>query len=515
MGKNIQIKLDFQNSEHVDHIVSLYGGNEKFKSTLPLQHGALMKASKKVSNGTIEEENEGFFSDGLCIENVLVLKDENKLVIDGIVSLTKLASFIDMHMEVVTSADEFVAGESQMQYDTTNGKMHVEAEYNSSEFKSNQLEIKFTALWAENASNKLNGMVNTKELDESVVIDTTTANITMSNPVKKNSEMEEIVVCYGRNAYVKQHDYAYDAYVVNGKQLLMLDVSGFVVFNEDSADFEKIDIDTFELTMKSEQGIASYKLKYTDPKTGEEKDRTEAVKSAFYQLDGGFAFALDSFWGEYVPVSKKLDWSTKVSLNFELTYILTDGTKGSIQISSDLSEESNGGNKKIPQIILLWGCLAENTLVAMADGSQRKIQEINISEMVEGKFGAVKVVDMYKSTSEEAIVTIITDLNRKIGCSPSHIIACKTGDKSAGELIVGDEICDKNGAVQTVMAIDNTKTAYTYNLELEADGYFFAENMLVGDIKVQNTPPEQAKVENIYIAEKINKEELFSVFNKK
>ena len=79
--------------------------------------------------------------------------------------------------------------------------------------------------------------------------------------------------------------------------------------------------------------------------------------------------------------------------------------RGCLIIASDESmSEAGGFIKTISKLHLLWGCVADHTLVRMADGSCKQIKDIKIGDRVCVKNGGHGYVeDIIRGREEEPL----------------------------------------------------------------------------------------------------------------
>ncbi|MEG0615318.1 MAG: Hint domain-containing protein, partial [Oscillospiraceae bacterium] len=140
----------------------------------------------------------------------------------------------------------------------------------------------------------------------------------------------------------------------------------------------------------------------------------------------------------------------------------------------------------IPNISIRWGCLKENTSIAMFDGSYRLIQDIRIGDRVRGKDGFNRVNNVWSGVEEHSL-TIELENSASVICTDSHPFMTKSGYKHAKNLAIGEEIFTENGSatISKITAVD--ERIFVYNLSLDEEGCFYANGMCVGDFDVQNS----------------------------
>lgn len=192
-------------------------------------------------------------------------------------------------------------------------------------------------------------------------------------PVKKNTGAAlPIDICYNRIPLSEEDvDYIYlDSFnPATGKQRLWAPLAADVVLDEaNSNPFYQIDITTFTLKMDSGKGFVQYIT----------EGRKDEVISVFTKTDQGFSFDLNEEWKADVP-SSRLPARDRIDLYFNVAFQRQNDTLGSLDFSSRRSETS-GGNVSLGWLNLLWDCVAKGTLVRMADGSDRPIENLRVGD---------------------------------------------------------------------------------------------------------------------------------------
>lgn len=135
------------------------------------------------------------------------------------------------------------------------------------------------------------------------------------------------------------------------------------------------------------------------------------------------------------------------------------------------------------------GCLAGDTKILMADGSEKRISRICIGEVVQGydkKFS--KVVNIYIGTEEELLV-ITTSSGKSLWLTGEHPILRKNKTWERAMFL------KEHDPIQTIDSIDEVVSIYweyycgtVYNLELDSfDGSLCANGIVVGDFRRQNS----------------------------
>ncbi|MCH5248304.1 MAG: hypothetical protein J1E98_00150 [Lachnospiraceae bacterium] len=142
--------------------------------------------------------------------------------------------------------------------------------------------------------------------------------------------------------------------------------------------------------------------------------------------------------------------------------------------------------KKIPNILFYWGCVEENTLITMADGSKKKIKEIQPGEDVLGTNGnAHRVADIMKG-DEESLISIMVVGSTPILVTRDHPFMTKQGEKTALLLTAEDELLLEDGTYAAIEEVYLSEKKYSvYSLVLEPEGFFYGNGYAIGDSAAQ------------------------------
>lgn len=130
-------------------------------------------------------------------------------------------------------------------------------------------------------------------------------------------------------------------------------------------------------------------------------------------------------------------------------------------------------------------CLLGTTMVAMLDGSSRRIEDIQIGDMILGEHDCACVVKNVFCGYEEQLMKITLENNKKITCTANHIFVSKAGIRRAEQLREGNllETLDESGKVVHIERVDGGQVI---NLELKEAHFYYAEEILTGDFCIQN-----------------------------
>lgn len=154
----------------------------------------------------------------------------------------------------------------------------------------------------------------------------------------------------------------------------------------------------------------------------------------------------------------------------------------------------------IPNLQFTWHCVAEGTLVTLADGSTVRIEDTHNQMRVRtGTGGDLAVEANWCGQHEGPILTIATDTGRKLTLTPDHPVCAASGLVAARDLKAGDLVVVEGHSIETIASIDTSESSGLFwNLMLgnEDDrkagaslsvSTFIANGIVVGDFESQGT----------------------------
>ncbi|WP_368273655.1 Hint domain-containing protein [Enterocloster bolteae] len=136
------------------------------------------------------------------------------------------------------------------------------------------------------------------------------------------------------------------------------------------------------------------------------------------------------------------------------------------------------------------GCLNENTMVIMSDGTNRRIKDLRVGNIVNGTSGEnVRIENIWRGYEEE-LIELKLENEKQLSITKDHPIITNEGVVRAITIKAGDLLLTVEGYVK-VVSVENIKyESNVYNLSLsDRDNTFWAEGIAVGDIEIQNRLP--------------------------
>lgn len=216
--------------------------------------------------------------------------------------------------------------------------------------------------------------------------------------------------------------------------------------------------------------------------------------------NGSLQYALNTDWG--IRLEQKGDLTPQTyhfTLSFEVNYQLPAGKEQTLnfEVSSKLHERVRTGEvikEPILPLKIMWGCVSADTLITMDDGKKKIVRLIRCGEKVlSGLNREVTTVTNVWMGPEENLYSIYTQSGKKLKASATHPLYVDTTAeiilKHASDIRVGDLVMlFKEGRVEHDVVLSVKTIPYNdlvYNLSLENNNSFYANDFLVGDIDEQ------------------------------
>ncbi|WP_242689508.1 Hint domain-containing protein [Photorhabdus cinerea] len=176
--------------------------------------------------------------------------------------------------------------------------------------------------------------------------------------------------------------------------------------------------------------------------------------------------------------------------------------QGDTPFSSQFTYTNNPGHVKnesqhiYPPIQIQYGCIAEGTLIDMADGSKWKVENIRPGDKVLTKQGGILQVKSRIVGHDTEFVDLIYNNGEQVSLTPTHPVSTLQGIVKAEDLKDGDTIHTREGQT-TLTSVKQRKSepSNVYNFVLEKtdsqnellpeDAVLFAGGILVGDNNLQ------------------------------
>ncbi|MBI2639000.1 hypothetical protein HYW83_05420 [Candidatus Peregrinibacteria bacterium] len=147
------------------------------------------------------------------------------------------------------------------------------------------------------------------------------------------------------------------------------------------------------------------------------------------------------------------------------------------------------------------GCFLPGTLILMADGSQKPIEEIRVGDVILTKaddFSSQLVKDTVVRTFEHTVGEYLV-INGSLKVTPIHRMFANGGWKTAGEVRLGDWFLDYRGRQVFVTSLEKTyNRVKVYNFETERLHTYFADGIYVHNDKGGDSRPRTEFLDTAY-----------------
>lgn len=302
----------------------------------------------------------------------------------------------------------------------------------------------------------------------------------VTDPVrKKDSRNDFILVVYGREAKgAEQPDYEKRVQLSpDGKsQELLLQCGGEVICGEEIRNALAMG-----LVMDTGHGMAASK----------------GLQVSFSGRKLIFSQAED--WNAYVP-TKRLCLEDKAYLAMAVGVQFANGEWATLRLNSvdsgwvpqdeaSRAYKGSGIELKIHTLRMLWGCVAEDTIVTLADGRERRICDLKQGDCILSGDGSVaEISTVYSGEEKELYVLELAD-GRKLKGTGTHPVMTPAGFKALKDILCTDQVQTQDGSMQQAVSV--RKEPYggkVYNLQL-CDGKkgMYCNGILAGDFITENS----------------------------
>lgn len=285
-----------------------------------------------------------------------------------------------------------------------------------------------------------------------------------------------IHVSFDRKAQLQTVDYDYTDYrAETGRQEVYLDMSGDICLNDG---YEYVDNSymTDRIFLQSEDEICVYA-------NSEASVKKNSPQSIHYEYNKA--------WICNIPKNVK-GASSAANLRSQVTFKFREKSTGKestciVVISSKDYALGNAPNnyKKIPDILFYWGCLEENTNITMADGSSKKIKDIQIGDIVLGTDKTACEVRNVIQGEEDMLFCITLESGKEILLTGDHPFMTQSGAKAAIELEHGDKILTESGYEIIEGAYPSYKKYNVCSIDISPSGFIWGNGIAVGDFDNQ------------------------------
>ena len=205
-------------------------------------------------------------------------------------------------------------------------------------------------------------------------------------------------------------------------------------------------------------------------------------------------------WGADTITYFFAEIGVKTGTNLDYDWVYVQSSDAADNIPED-------GIRYIKPLVFLWHCLAEGTMITLADGSQLPIQEIDNSNSVQiNQQGDVaKVVATSQAPARKGdVLQVKTEDGQELILSRDHVVITSDGSLKAMQLKIGDKVLTLNGETVVVSINISEYEGTLFNLHLDEErtentSTMFANGILVGDHIMQINYHKNAMKDKDYV----------------
>ncbi|WP_372069300.1 Hint domain-containing protein (plasmid) [Tistrella mobilis] len=212
---------------------------------------------------------------------------------------------------------------------------------------------------------------------------------------------------------------------------------------------------------------------------------------------GAISWAIGPDWLQGAP----WDQGQTIDLDFLLNFSLSTGETAFIRVTSvPLGVTTPPANiGMVAPIQFVWGCVAEGSLVELADGTARPIESLTAGERVaDGMGGSLRIAEVWRGTEDKPMVRVVTDTGAEVLLTHNHPVPTAAGVVVAEALETGAMVTTDRGSARVTLVERVSHDGRVFNLDLLPDGAesladihddaitgFIAGGILVGDNRMQ------------------------------
>lgn len=453
--------MQFEKEEDCRQIYQMFGGPQQLAERFPLFSQAMDRARQQ---SVPEEENTGF-SNWITIYSVLYDPEKKELEINFNITLKQTCSLLFAYVyDSSGSMFESLFFENTQMTNTTTTFQNVELSVGDT------FRLYVESPFISGNETVLRGIKNF--VDAAYTADDVIKEITVYDPALKENTQPPIKVSYGRTlGRGEVVDYSFmESRTPSGDQRFFLNVDGKIDLNEGYtiADITKM---AACVMTGGEHGTIEYK-------------NLDSIVLTPHDNKKGFSYHFDYDWKN--EICNSVQYGNRLYI-FDLSLIFKCIETGSQSFRAHVTSFTNFSSPSevlIPKICLYWGCLAKNTLILMADGSEKEICRLTQGELIAAPDGPVRIRDIIRGT-EETLWRLHLEGDLTVDASIMHPFLSGSGFIPVRNVVPSTKIITKNGpaAVKFCYTVDYGDEVY--GLELEEGECFYANGIVTGSNQVQ------------------------------
>lgn len=466
-------ELDMSNPKDAELVVAQFGGKEWFSTRYPLLWQAY---NQTVQSGIgVKGKSENGFCDNARILGVGYDSTSSAACASGIIYLTQAAQQMCMVINVYEE-DELVARNVNFLSGCATGNIEVESAKRDILTAGKNYHSYLQVTWREGADGILRSMV--AEAYATSGSEDVISNITVSDPKHiVTSEDRPIKISYGRDKGKTDYYYEETRDTETHNEMVFMKVTGSM----DLADGHTISaVQEFDAALFCD-GYGA--IQYEGSKKYGNKGEEDVI--VYLDNDGkSLCWNLEESWKTEIEQSVVFGNRTHI---FDMIIPFQCDNKDEVhQLRISSSDATVGIHvQKIPMIQLMWGCLAKDTKILMADGTEKAVSEIAVGDQLMSTDGSGNAVEVSKVTTgkSENIYTILLENGDTVRATRMHPFAVPSGEFVTVIDMNTQTMLKVKGAdtgSRVVYCYPDDYNSDVYNIDLKSGNSFYANGIVSG-----------------------------------
>ncbi len=476
--------LSLEQPEHAALVAAQFGGEDNMRQRYPILYEAFSQARRQPSAKNAALPNG--FCDMAKVIDVAYDKAGGCAYAVGKMDLAEKAQRLYLSIDIFDDADKRIAHSAQFFSSCWTGDIQALSAPTAPLPEGRMYRAVLQASWEPAAGGGLCGMLATA-VGHGAGTDMINSVEVTAPHYQGEKKTGNILVVYFRSNVANTDYYYSPTRHKSGNVNVMLDISGAAYF-KDSRKLGSVSSDSCGAILRCPtKGDVLYLNPITYGETEKEGNVFPVTNDAGQH---GIGWKLNNQWNNYILESVRegvRDHEFELSLDFKLDnnlpqQLLITSIENELLLNQPHCEP-------IPKITLLWGCLAENTPVLMADGSTKPIQSIRAGDYVQnGKTGRAAVVNVVTGV-EDTLYVLKTMSGNEVRASQDHPFLtdrgfCRVLDMDSSMSVVMED--GARSVIDYCYPEAQSTAARVYHLELEdGNDCFVAGGMVSGTYIVQ------------------------------
>lgn len=287
------------------------------------------------------------------------------------------------------------------------------------------------------------------------------ADFDISAPAIRREGDTQIKVSYYKNSSEKDYDYVYK----DGRTLNKMYMDG-----EGSIELTDVDVEHPQIQLGIDGGKGM--VWHPEPSVGARDNVIEYSNSREWKMPLWDVFDKNTIYG-YANYLLRIQ-AQRTDTGREVSLLITN-------IPQLLAAATHDGVWELPKIHVYLDCFGEGTMIRMADGSEKAVEELRAGELLLAEGGRRVAVKEVRRQEACRIVTVTPAGGRSVSLTGGHGVYTQEGPWPAIRLKQGQQVVTESGLAPLQENAVESEGAYpVYALFLEdASLSIFANGMLV------------------------------------